>query len=59
MKWWEETVHALVVMHDCKQQKQLEETIRDLMRLAILCGKLEGISSGTKMGSAERSTEWA
>jgi len=27
-KWWEETVHTLVAMHDWKQQKQLEEAIR-------------------------------
>jgi hypothetical protein len=34
MQWLEETVHALVVMHDWKQQKELEDTIRDLVRLA-------------------------
>jgi hypothetical protein len=35
MQWWEETVHALVVMHDWKQQKKLEEAIRGLVRLAV------------------------
>jgi len=35
MQWWEDTVHALVVIHDWKQQKQLEEAIRDLVRLAV------------------------
>jgi len=27
MRWWEETVHRLVAMHDWQQQKQLEEAI--------------------------------
>jgi len=35
MQWQEETVHALVVMHDWKQQKQLKAAIRDLERLAL------------------------
>jgi hypothetical protein len=35
MQRWEETVHALVVVHDWKQRKQLEEAIRDLVRLAL------------------------
>jgi hypothetical protein len=35
MQWLEETVRTLVVMHDWKQQKQLEEAIRELVRLAV------------------------
>jgi len=50
MKWWEETVHALVVMHDWKQQKQLEEPIRDLVRLAVERAELEGYQQGLEDG---------
>jgi hypothetical protein len=50
MKRWEETVHALVVMHDWKQQKQLEETIRDVMRLAVERAELEGYQQGYEDG---------
>ena len=57
MQWWEETVHALVVMHNWKQQKQLEEGIRDLVRLAVERARLRATSRGTKTGSEGRSTE--
>jgi len=50
MQWWEETVHALVVMHDWKQQKQLEATIRDLVRLAVERATLEGYHQGYEDG---------
>jgi hypothetical protein len=46
MKWWEETVHALVVMHDWKQQKQLEEAIGELARLAVERATLVGYEHG-------------
>jgi len=46
MQWWEETGHTLVVMHDWKQQKQLEDTIRDLVRLAVEQARLEGYEEG-------------
>ena len=46
MQWWEETVHALVVIHDHKQQKQLKVAIRDLVRLAVERAKLEGYEQG-------------
>jgi hypothetical protein len=46
MPWWEETVHALVVMHDWKQQKRLEGPIRDLVGLAIERARLEGYEQG-------------
>ena len=55
--WWEETVHALVAMHDRKQQKQLEAAIRDLVRFAIERGGAKRTSRGTKTGSEGRSTE--
>jgi hypothetical protein len=42
MKWWEETVHVLVVMHGWKQQKQLEEAIRDLVWLMVERAEFEG-----------------
>jgi hypothetical protein len=42
MQWWEETVHALMVMNEWQQQKQLEDTIRDLVRLAVKRAELEG-----------------
>jgi len=50
MQWWEETVHALVVMHDWKQQKQLEESIRELVRLAGVRAELEGYEQGLADG---------
>jgi len=50
MQWWEETVHALVVMHDWKQQKQLEEAIRELVRLAVRRAELEGYQQGFEDG---------
>jgi hypothetical protein len=50
MQWWEETVHALVVMHDWKQQKQLEEAIRELVRLAVLRAESEGYQPGYEDG---------
>jgi hypothetical protein len=42
MQWWEETVHALVAMHDWQQQKQLDAAIRDLVRLTVERAELEG-----------------
>ena len=48
--WWEETVHDLVAMHDWQQQKQLEETIRDLVRLAVERATLEGYQKGYEDG---------
>jgi hypothetical protein len=42
-QWWEETVHTLVVMHDWKQQKKLEASIRDLVRLAAGAGEARGV----------------
>ena len=50
MQWWEETVHDLVAMHDRQQQKQLEGTIRDLVRLAVERVKLEGYQQGYEDG---------
>ena len=50
MHWWEETVHPLVVMHDFKQQKQLEAAIRDLVRLAVERATLEGYQQGYEDG---------
>ena len=50
MQWWEETVHALVVMHDWEQQKQLEAAIRDLVRLAVERATLEGYQQGYEDG---------
>jgi hypothetical protein len=44
--WWEETVHALVVMHDWKQQKRLEAAIRNLVRLAVEQARREGYEHG-------------
>ena len=46
MQWWEETVHTLVAMHDWQQQKQLQEAIRELVRLAVLRATLEGCQQG-------------
>ena len=42
MQWWKETVHALVVMHDSKQQKQPRKAVREPMRLAEERAHLEG-----------------
>jgi len=39
-----------MVMHDWKQQKQLEEAIRDLVRLAVERAKLEGYEQGLADG---------
>jgi hypothetical protein len=50
MHWWEETVHALVVMHDWKEQRQLEKAIRDLVRLAVERAALEGYQQGYEDG---------
>jgi hypothetical protein len=50
MQWWEETVHALVVMHLWQQQKQLEEAIRELVRLAVVQAELEGFAQGYEDG---------
>jgi len=50
MQWWEDTVHALVVMHDWQQQKQLEEAIRELVRLAVLRAEFEGYQQGLEDG---------
>ena len=50
MKWWEETVHALVVMHNWKQQKHLEDAIRELVRLAVERAELEGYQQGYEDG---------
>jgi len=50
MQWWEETVHYLVVMHDWKQQKQLEDTIREVVRLAVERAELEGYQQGCEDG---------
>jgi hypothetical protein len=41
MEWWEETAHALVLMHDWKQRKKLEATIRDPVQLAVERPKFE------------------
>jgi hypothetical protein len=49
-KCWEETVHALVVMHDWQQQKRLEDTIRYLVRLAVERATLEGYQQGYQDG---------
>jgi hypothetical protein len=48
--WWEETVHALVVMHDWKQQKELEAAIRDPVRQALKQAELEGYQQGCEDG---------
>jgi len=50
MQWWEETVHALVVMHDFKQQKQLEDAIRDLVRSTVDRARREGYERGLEDG---------
>jgi len=50
LKWREETVHALAVMHDWEQQKELEETIRELVRLAVKRAELEGYQQGYEDG---------
>lgn len=49
-KCWEETVHALVAMHDWQQQKQLAEAIRELVRLPVLRAELEGYRHGCEDG---------
>jgi hypothetical protein len=49
-KWWEETVHALVVIHNWQQQKQLDEAIRELVRQAVLRAELEGLQQGYEEG---------
>ena len=50
MQWWQETAHTPVVMHDWEQQKQLEEAIRDLVRLAVERAELEGYQQGYEDG---------
>jgi hypothetical protein len=50
MQWWGETVHALVVVRDWKQQKQLEAAIHDLVRLAGLRAEFEGYQQGYEDG---------
>jgi hypothetical protein len=42
MKWWQETVQTLVVMHDWKQQKKLEDAIRELVRAAVERARRDG-----------------
>jgi hypothetical protein len=49
-EWWEETVLVFVAMHDWKQQKQLEEAIRDLVRLTVERATLEGYQQGCEDG---------
>ena len=49
-KWWEETVHAPVVMHDWKQQKQLEATIRELVQGVVEQARREGYEQGYAEG---------
>jgi hypothetical protein len=41
---------VLVVMHDWQQQKQLEEAIRDLVRLAVERATLESYQQGYEDG---------
>jgi hypothetical protein len=50
MEWWEEAVHALVVMHDWKQQKELEAAIRDLVRPAVERARRERYEQGLAYG---------
>jgi len=54
MEWCEETVHALVLMHDWKHQKQLEEAIRDLVRLAVERAKCEACEAWRRGGIRRR-----
>jgi len=49
-KWWEDTVHTLVVMHDWKQQKKLEAAIRDLVWLAVERARRGGYEQGLAHG---------
>ena len=51
MQGWEETGHLLFVMHDWKKQKQLEESIRELVRLAAERATLEGYRQGYEDGT--------
>lgn len=55
-EWWEETVHALVVMDDWQQQKQLEDAIRDLVRLARrrAAADSQGTSPAANTGTVQR-----
>jgi hypothetical protein len=48
--WWEETVHTLVAMDDWQHQKQLEDTVRDIVRLAVERAELEGFEQGYEEG---------
>jgi len=50
MAWWEETVHGLVVMHDWKQQKKLEDAIHELVRPAVERARREGYDQGLADG---------
>jgi hypothetical protein len=45
-----ETVHAFVVMHDWKRQKNSEEAIRDLVRFTVELAPLEGYQQGYEDG---------
>ena len=45
-----------MVMHDWKQEKQLEAAIRDLVRLAVERGS-KATSRVTQTGSGKRQTE--
>jgi len=42
MQWWEETVHALVVMYDWKQQKKLEGAIREMVQAVTVPKRARG-----------------
>jgi len=48
--WRDRARHALVVMHDWKQQKKLEAAIRSLVRLAVERATLEGYQQGYNDG---------
>jgi hypothetical protein len=50
MQWWAETIHALVPMHESKEQKQLEEAIRNLAPLAVERATLKGYQQGYEDG---------
>lgn len=42
MNLWEETVQALVAMHDGRQHEQLDVTNGDLVRFALGRARLDG-----------------
>ncbi len=50
MEWWQETVHTLVVMHDWKQQKKVEDAIRELVRAAVERARRDGYEPGLADG---------